>query len=457
MVLQYDLFLCHNKSNKDWVRKLAIDVENEDYENRKLKVFFDEWDIQPGANIVLEINKALYQSRFVGVVVSPEMLQADWPTMEWTIAVSNDPSGRKNKVIPIWLGDCDIPGPLKIRNVLYFRNEVEYRKSYPKLIRMLKNQSLPRGGTTTNYNANDSRFTLAYQDEQNEQLASNLFPVIYRPDIIWSGPIGTLSHKDVFKHLLNAVKGTHPTFLIREKRLYSFWDLNHYNCPFREILTGDSIQKESVKSWISDPIKNRWLIELFNRALKGHCWELDLIYDKNHRRFFFPPLGGEDRTEIWHTGERRSTRHITTKRIKGKSKQIFWSHQALRAKFMSVGDEFYLWLVPAWTFTVDGTNTLTGKDVGIFSTKWTTKEHNQSVLYHVRFWSRILSKNSEKISIRLGVEKLDVDITPAVIELPVGIEGDFHPIEKVYKTATEEIESTEVTRGQMLQGDDNDE
>jgi len=277
-----------------------------------------------------------------------------------------------------------------------------------------------------------------------------LFPVTYFPEYIWSGPIGSLTHKDVFEHLRRNFKGIHPTYIIREKRLYCFWDLNHFNCPFKDILAATTIEKESSKTWISDSIKRNWLVELFNRALQGHCWDLNLIYDRDHGRYFFPPLGGSNRTETWNTGKRKATRHITTRHTKGKSEQVFWSHQALRAKFVNIDDEFFLQLTPGWTFTFDGEHPLTGREVGIFSTKWTTKEHNPSVFYHVRFWSNLLAKSSSKISIRLGNEKLDVDITPAVIELPVGIEGDFHPINKVFETADEEIESTESSRNDML-------
>ena len=69
MELEYDLFLCYNKVNKDWVRDLATSIENEKHNDRKLKVFFDEWDIKPGSNIVTELDKALSKSRFVGVVL----------------------------------------------------------------------------------------------------------------------------------------------------------------------------------------------------------------------------------------------------------------------------------------------------------------------------------------------------------------------------------------------------
>ena len=198
------MFLCHTGANKDWVRKLARSIESEPTDGSNLRVFFDEWDIKPGSNIVLELDRALAKSRFIGVVLSPEMLEADWPSMEWTIAVSKDPSGRKGQVLPIWLGDCEIPGPLRIRNVLYFRDKIEYKKSYQKLISLLKNESSSRGGLAENIasvNQSSQNFPLQYHDNVDEQLASNLFPVTRAPKYIWNGPIGSLTYKDVFKHL----------------------------------------------------------------------------------------------------------------------------------------------------------------------------------------------------------------------------------------------------------------
>ena len=453
MKFNYDLFLCHTGANKDWVRELARSIEDELTDGKHLKVFFDEWDIEPGSNIVLELDKALAKSRYVGVVLSPEMLKAEWPHMEWTIAVSKDPSGRKGQVIPIWLGDCEIPGPLRIRNVLYFRDEAEYKKSYPRLISLLKTESSSRrksSETIISENQNSQNFSLQYHDDVDEQLASNLFPVTRIPKYIWHGPIGSLTPKDVFEHLKKKVKGVHPTYLIKEKRIYSFWELSHYKCPFKELLTASDIQQETIAPWIDNDTKRKWIIELFNMALRRHCWDLNLRYDVKHGRFFFLPLGGIDRPITWHTGKRNATRHVTAKHTMGKNNQVFWSHQALRAKFMFVGDEIFLQLDPGWTFTFDGEHQLTGKHVGPFSTKWTAKEYNSSVFYHVRFWSNLLSKKSNSISIYLGNEKLAVDATPAVIDLHVGIDGDFSPIDKVFETADKEIESIELQRTELL-------
>ena len=67
---------------------------------------------------------------------------------------------------------------------------------------VIKNKPLPRGSSDSSETIQSmvsDKFLLGQPDEMNEQLVSNLFPVTYFPRYIWSGPIGTLTHKDVFK------------------------------------------------------------------------------------------------------------------------------------------------------------------------------------------------------------------------------------------------------------------
>lgn len=77
-----DLFLCHSGADKDWVRSLGSRLEELRIGDRSIQVFFDEWDIDYGDNIISKIDAGLKQSRFVGLVLSPRMVQADWPTAE---------------------------------------------------------------------------------------------------------------------------------------------------------------------------------------------------------------------------------------------------------------------------------------------------------------------------------------------------------------------------------------
>src|ERR1700674_4133 len=82
-----DIFFCHTGTDKPWVERLAGRIEAEPYQNRLLGVVFDKWDFTKGSNIVTDIERELDACRYVGVVVTRAMLDAEWPTLERSIAV----------------------------------------------------------------------------------------------------------------------------------------------------------------------------------------------------------------------------------------------------------------------------------------------------------------------------------------------------------------------------------
>ena len=449
---EHDIFLSYNSKDQQWVTNLAERLESEKTNERQIKVFFDIWDIKPGENIVNRIEDGLTKSRFVAIVLSKNSINAEWPNMEWTIAISSDPSGRKGTVIPIWLGDCDIPSSLKIRNVLYCRNNKEFETSYKKLIAILAEKKLPRGEIQQNLEYHE-KFPLDYEDPVSEQLASNLLPMISMPSKIFSGPTD-FSSFDIFENL-KSLKGIHPTYIVKEKRIYTFWDLNDNFCPFRRILSANAIEIHNSESWLKDKVKEVWLVELLNRALKSHAWNLNLRMD-SHKRFFFLPYGGTDRNISWNTGKRKATRTVTAshKRSNG---DVFWSHQALRARFILLNEAIFLLLTPSWTFTIDGENPVPSNQMVRLTVKWNTKEFNPSVFYHVRFWSNVLSQSKSKIELQTGGEKCVIDTNPAVIELNAGIYGDQNPIDKVFEIADEEITASDIERDMFIKDEDNNE
>lgn len=207
-------------------------------------------------------------------------------------------------------------------------------------------------------------------------------------------------------------------------------------------MTAESIEKNEITPWINNLDKKNGLIEMLNRALRNHCYDLGMRYDKKHERFFFLPYGGGNREVSWNTGTRKSTRTIVKKYQKGKDGTIFWAHQSLQAKFLLVDNEIVLQIVPGWTFTSDGEHSISPREIGSLSSKWTHNEYNSSVFYHIRFWCFILSKGQEKISMKLAHDlSLEVDITPAVSDISIGIEGDQLSIEKVFEVAEDDTKA----------------
>ena len=69
---QYDVFLSHNQADKPRVRRLA-----ERLRAAGLRVWFDEWVIQPGDDIYLAIERWLEASRVQMLCLSPALLGSD--------------------------------------------------------------------------------------------------------------------------------------------------------------------------------------------------------------------------------------------------------------------------------------------------------------------------------------------------------------------------------------------
>jgi hypothetical protein len=75
----YDLFLSYASANKEWVRRLAQALQALD-----LNIFFDEEGIESGDNMVITIDEALRNSRFLAVVLTKASVDRQWVIHEWT-------------------------------------------------------------------------------------------------------------------------------------------------------------------------------------------------------------------------------------------------------------------------------------------------------------------------------------------------------------------------------------
>jgi hypothetical protein len=94
----HDIFVSHNYRDKPWVRQFVKLLREEG-----LKVFFDEDDIDYGADIVASIDNALEQSKHVILVISPRSLSSRWIALESSMSIYSDPDARNKKLIPLLL------------------------------------------------------------------------------------------------------------------------------------------------------------------------------------------------------------------------------------------------------------------------------------------------------------------------------------------------------------------
>jgi tetratricopeptide (TPR) repeat protein len=112
---KFDVFLSHNRAQKDWTRELAIHLRDAGF-----KVWFDEWVLRGGDVGSIGMERGLVESRHVVLVLSPEFMASEWTDYETQIALLLSPANRDRKLIPILHTKCDLPPRISRINWINF-------------------------------------------------------------------------------------------------------------------------------------------------------------------------------------------------------------------------------------------------------------------------------------------------------------------------------------------------
>ena len=124
------IFLCHSSRDKEFVRRIANDLVN-----RNCRVWFDEWDIKIGDNIVQKINEGLKEADYLAVVVSLSAMNSVWVNNELSSKLIMTAEKKKATILPLLIEDCDIPPLLRPLKYADFRNEDEYQNSLDMVLK----------------------------------------------------------------------------------------------------------------------------------------------------------------------------------------------------------------------------------------------------------------------------------------------------------------------------------
>jgi hypothetical protein len=430
--IQKDLFICHNSADKDWARKLGQRIESEEFGGRKLSVFFDEWDIELGANILLKLNEGLKQSRFVGLVLSPEMLESDWCALEYTAILAGDPINKQGRLIPLLVRDThqktgariEIPPILMPFNHLDFLREKDFERALSRLLARLRGEPPPRGAKRGVRPEREEAFTSplsralaegrADPDPVPETLVSNLLLVASMPSVVWTAPTKMKKKSEL-------PEGTSlPPFTLKEGRIVSFADLSGGKGPFADLIASGQWQRHAVVEWKKSPDKWRWVIELMNIALKEHLGRHGIGFESQSKRHFFKPRGKESVRLRWGTGEVRTVVRAPDAGQSGG----YWVHQAAWLRFETLGSNVFLPIEPTWMFTTDGKQPVPKIFTGPLAMAWGGKERNGAILRNVLMWSDVLAWGHKHASINTGDQPIVIGRRPALVGTSVGLADD---------------------------------
>lgn len=126
---KWDVFLSHSAANKDVVRDIANRLKSDG-----VRIWFDEWEVQPGDSIPAKIEDGLEHSRVLVLCMSAETFGSDWAQLESHTFRFKDPLNHNRRFIPLRLDDTPVKGSLAQFSYIDWRTDGR-EQAYHKLLR----------------------------------------------------------------------------------------------------------------------------------------------------------------------------------------------------------------------------------------------------------------------------------------------------------------------------------
>jgi hypothetical protein len=215
-------------------------------------------------------------------------------------------------------------------------------------------------------------------------------------------------------------------FILRENRLFSFQNLADLDNPFVKVANPVGALRIPIKDFCSEPEGRRRLVSLLNSAIAKHCGRRKVLFDKQHRRFYFVPVEkGTERSETYSTLTGRSdTRNVVwnpKKRSTGEGRP-YWLHLAANLAFHQLGpNQWCLSIRPERHVTRDGETPYNPKYVGRKVTSLKARMFNDAYLAEVHFWRDFLSNGKPRFI--LGFGRQSVIVETELLSLEIAWEG----------------------------------
>lgn len=125
-------FLSHSNQDKAWVRRLAQRLIEDG-----VVVWLDEAKLQIGDSLIAKIADGIERMEYVIAVISRSSVASNWVQKELSLAMTQEIQGRRVKVLPLLIQDCELPEPLRDKLYADFREETAFDEQYRKVLKAL--------------------------------------------------------------------------------------------------------------------------------------------------------------------------------------------------------------------------------------------------------------------------------------------------------------------------------
>ncbi|KUM54192.1 toll/interleukin-1 receptor domain-containing protein [Rheinheimera sp. EpRS3] len=126
--MSVSVFLSHNHKDKDFVRRLATDIES-----HGIRVWLDEAEMKVGDSLIQKIREGIDNVNYFAVILSNNSVKAPWVENELDVAMNYQIAG-KIKILPIILEEVELPSFLPGKFYSDFSKIESYNIELKKLI-----------------------------------------------------------------------------------------------------------------------------------------------------------------------------------------------------------------------------------------------------------------------------------------------------------------------------------
>lgn len=122
------VFMSHSHADKPFVRRLSVDLGA-----LGAHVWLDEAELMVGDSLFERIEAAIDQVDYLAVMMSPDSVNSAWVREELRQAMHGQMSKLGIRVLPVLLRECQIPGFLREKLYVDFRDESQYEQGLEQL------------------------------------------------------------------------------------------------------------------------------------------------------------------------------------------------------------------------------------------------------------------------------------------------------------------------------------
>jgi len=133
----YDVFISYSHADRAWVWDELLPR----LEGAGLRTCVDERDFEIGTPCLVNMERAVDDSRHTLIVLTPAWVKSQWTEFESLLVGTADPAGRRRKLIPLMLKSCKLPSRIAILTYADFTEPHERPTQFSRLLKQIQRTS----------------------------------------------------------------------------------------------------------------------------------------------------------------------------------------------------------------------------------------------------------------------------------------------------------------------------